>query len=77
MTEWQPSRIQQKATRVLTQVMWKLALGDIFSETIVEISENYHYTHMRALTDLKAANSILIPLIAAKSKDIGQLHQCL
>ena len=77
MTEWQPSGIQQKATRVLTQVMWKLALGDNFSETIVDVSENYHYTHMRALADLKAANPILLPLIAAKSKDIRQLHQCL
>jgi hypothetical protein len=73
--EWQPTKIQQKATRVLTQVMWKLALGDKFSNTIVEISENYHYTHMRALANLKAATPIFLRLIAAKSKDIKELHQ--
>lgn len=77
IAEWQPSKIQQKATRVLTQVMWKLALGDNFSKTIVGVSENYHYTHMRALADLKAATPILLPLNTAKSKEIRQLHQCL
>jgi hypothetical protein len=75
ITEWQPTKIQQNATRVLTRVMWELALGDKFSNTLVEISENYHYTHIRALADLKAANPIFLPLIAAKSKDIRQLHQ--
>ena len=50
-------------------------MGDKFSNTLVEISENYHYTHMRALADLKAATPILLPLVAAKSKDGRQLHQ--
>ena len=50
-------------------------MGDKFSNTLVEISENYHYTHMRALADLKAATPILLPLVAAKSKDVRQLHQ--
>jgi hypothetical protein len=75
LTEWQPTKIQQNATRVLTQVMWKLALGDKFSNTLVEISENYHYTYMRALADRKAATPIFLPFIAAKSKDIRRLHQ--
>ena len=77
MTEWQPSKIQQNATRVLTLpvVMWKLALGDKFSNTFVEISENYHYTHVRVLADQEAATPIYLLLIGAKSKDIRQLHQ--